>query len=67
VSTVRCIRDAGVAHIALDRPAQLNAISPELLRDLDAACATIEADSEVRAVALTGVGRAFCAGAEGWS
>jgi enoyl-CoA hydratase len=62
--TVRCIRDAGVAHIVLDRPAQLNAISPELLRDLDAACATIEADADVRAVALTGAGRAFCAGAD---
>jgi enoyl-CoA hydratase len=64
VSTVRCIRDAGVAHIVLDRPAQLNAISLELLRDLDAACATIEADADVRAVALTGAGRAFCAGAD---
>ena len=64
MSTVRCIRDAGVAHIGLDRPAQLNAISPELLRDLDAACATIEADADVRAVALTGAGRAFCAGAD---
>ena len=63
-STVRCIRDAGVAHIVLDRPAQLNAISPELLRDLEAACATIEADGDVRAVALTGAGRAFCAGAD---
>ena len=64
MSAVRCIRDAGVAHIVLDRPAQLNAISPELLRDLDAACATIEADADVRAVALTGAGRAFCAGAD---
>jgi len=64
VSAVRCIRDAGVAHIVLDRPAQLNAISPELLHDLDAACATIEADADVRAVALTGAGRVFCAGAD---
>ena len=64
MSAVRCIRDAGVAHIVLDRPAQLNAISPELLHDLDAACATIEADADVRAVALTGAGRVFCAGAD---
>jgi enoyl-CoA hydratase/carnithine racemase len=48
----------------LDRPALLNAISPELLRDLDAACATIEADPGIRAVALTGAGRGFCAGAD---
>jgi enoyl-CoA hydratase/carnithine racemase len=50
--------------VILDRPAQLNAISPELLRDLDAACAAIEGDDGVRAVALTGAGRAFCAGAD---
>jgi enoyl-CoA hydratase/carnithine racemase len=64
VSTVRYARDGGIAHVMLDRPAQLNAISPELLRDLDAACATIEADPGVRAVALTGAGRGFCAGAD---
>jgi enoyl-CoA hydratase len=64
VSTVRCTCEAGVAHVVLDRPAQLNAISPELLRDLDAACATIEADPGIRAVALTGAGRGFCAGAD---
>jgi enoyl-CoA hydratase/carnithine racemase len=53
-----------VAHVVLDRPEQLNAISPELLRDLDVACAAIEDDPGVRAVALTGAGRAFCAGAD---
>lgn len=64
MSTVRCTSEHGVAHVMLDRPAQLNAISPELLRDLDAACATIEADPGIRAVALTGAGRGFCAGAD---
>lgn len=64
MSTVRCTRDGGVAHVVLDRPEQLNAISPELLRDLDVACAAIEDDPGVRAVALTGAGRAFCAGAD---
>jgi enoyl-CoA hydratase/carnithine racemase len=64
MSTVRFERDGGVAHVILDRPAQLNAISPELLRDLDHACATVEGDASVRAVALTASGRAFCAGAD---
>ncbi len=64
MSTVRLERDGAVAHVVLDRPAQLNAISPELLRDLDAACAAIEDDAGVRAVTLTGAGRAFCAGAD---
>jgi enoyl-CoA hydratase/carnithine racemase len=64
VTTVRLAREGAIAHVVLDRPAQLNAISPELLRDLDAACAVIEDDPGVRAVTLTGAGRAFCAGAD---
>jgi len=54
----------GIARITLDRPAQLNAISPELLEDLDRACALVEGDASVRAVTLTAAGRAFCAGAD---
>jgi enoyl-CoA hydratase/carnithine racemase len=64
MNTVRLERDGAVAHVILDRPGQLNAISPELLGDLDGACATIEGDPSVRAVALTAAGRAFCAGAD---
>ena len=64
MNTVRLERDGAVAHVTLDRPAQLNAISPELLGDLDRACASIESDGSVRAVALTAAGRAFCAGAD---
>jgi enoyl-CoA hydratase/carnithine racemase len=54
----------GIARITLNRPAQLNAISPELLEDLDRACALVEGDASVRAVTLTAAGRAFCAGAD---
>ena len=54
----------GIARITLDRPAQLNAISPELLEDLDRACALVESDASVRVVTLTAAGRAFCAGAD---
>jgi len=64
MSTVRLERDGALAHVILDRPAQLNAISPDLLSDLDRACATIEGDPAVHAVALTGAGRVFCAGAD---
>ena len=64
MSTVRFTREGAVAHVVLDRPDQLNAISPELLRDLDLACTAIEDDPGIRAVALTGAGRAFCAGAD---
>lgn len=64
MSCVRLERDGGVARIILDRPEQLNAVSPELLDDLDAACAAIEADARVRVATLTAAGRAFCAGAD---
>src|SRR5215471_15004725 len=54
----------GIARVVLNRPDQLNAISPALLEDLDRACAAIEGDPSVRAMTLTAAGRAFCAGAD---
>ena len=54
----------GIGRVVLNRPAQLNAISPALLEDLDTVCAAIETDPTVRAVTLTAAGRAFCAGAD---
>src|SRR6266446_9892933 len=54
----------GIGRVVLNRPAQLNAISPALLEDLDMVCAAIEGDPTVRAVTLTAAGRAFCAGAD---
>jgi enoyl-CoA hydratase len=57
-------RDGAVARLILNRPAQLNAVSPELLEDLDRACAAVEGDPTVVVVMLTAAGRAFCAGAD---
>ena len=54
----------GIARLALNRPQQLNAISPALLGALDEACETIETSDEARVVTLTGNGRVFCAGAD---
>lgn len=53
-----------VAWLTLNRPAALNALSPELLDALSEALARIETDAAIRAVVLTGAGRAFCAGAD---
>jgi enoyl-CoA hydratase/carnithine racemase len=64
MTCVRLEQDGGVARIILDRPEQLNAVSPALLDDLDAACAAIEGDTRVRVATLTASGRAFCAGAD---
>lgn len=48
--------------ITLNRPEALNALSPDLVRELHAAFDEAEADPEVRAIVLTGAGRAFSAG-----
>ena len=53
----------GVARITLNRPIVLNAINRNVTRLLDAALDQAEADDDVRAVILTGAGRAFSAAA----
>jgi enoyl-CoA hydratase/carnithine racemase len=52
----------GVRIITLNRPHRLNAIVPELLEDLIAALQEADRDPGVRAIVLTGAGRAFCSG-----
>ena len=64
LATVTYATEDGIARVALNRPAQLNAISPALLEDLDRVCAAVEDDAGVRTVTLTAAGRAFCAGAD---
>lgn len=57
----------GVARIILNRPLVLNAINRNLMRLLDAALDQAEADDDVRAVIVTGAGRAFSAGGDLWA
>ena len=64
LTTVTYSAADGVARVVLNRPAQLNAISPGLLEDLSRVCDAVEGDAGVRAVTLTSTGRAFCAGAD---
>ena len=54
--------DGGVATITLDRPQALNALTVPVKVALREALESIAADRSVRAVILTGAGRAFCAG-----
>jgi enoyl-CoA hydratase/carnithine racemase len=54
----------GIATITLDRPDKLNAFNKAMLDDLLAAFDATDADDAVRAVIVTGSGRAFCAGAD---
>ena len=64
LATVKFGVDRGIARVVLNRPAQLNAISPSLLQDLDRVCDEVERNLAVRAMTLTAAGRAFCAGAD---
>jgi enoyl-CoA hydratase/carnithine racemase len=52
----------GVATLTLNRPAQYNALSEELLAEMIAALESIEKDAAVRVVVIAGAGTAFCAG-----
>lgn len=54
----------GVATITLNRPDRLNAFTGTMARELVAAFDRTDADDVVRAVIVTGSGRAFCAGAD---
>lgn len=53
-----------VATITLNRPAKLNAYTPQMGHEIVEAMRRADTDSSVRVVILTGAGRAFCAGAD---
>jgi enoyl-CoA hydratase len=53
-----------IATITLNRPQVLNALSPDLIAELNDALRALDADSQVRAVVLTGGERVFAAGAD---
>jgi enoyl-CoA hydratase len=54
----------GVGLVRLNRPQVLNALSPALIEDLNAALEAFEADPAIGAIVLTGSEKAFAAGAD---
>ena len=54
----------GVAVVTLNRPEAMNAWTPQLSDELALAMGAADADDDVRAVVVTGAGKAFCAGAD---
>jgi enoyl-CoA hydratase/carnithine racemase len=54
----------GIATITLSRPDQLNAFTQQMADEFIAALDVVDSDDDVRAVIVTGAGRAFCAGAD---
>jgi len=55
---------AGIARLRLANPGHRNALSQQMMDDLEAAYARIATDVDVRAVVVSGVGDDFCAGAD---
>lgn len=69
MSTIHLSVDGAIARINIENPSKLNALTVQMLAQLDDACATLERDPLVRVVLITAEGeRAFCAGADitGW-
>lgn len=63
-STLLLEREGGVAKITLNRPEVLNAMNPTMGVELGEALGVVAEDPKVRAVLITGAGKAFCAGGD---
>lgn len=57
-------REPGIAVVTVDRPEALNALNAEVLSELFSAARALSDRADLRAVILTGAGRAFVAGAD---
>lgn len=55
-------KTGAIVKVTLNRPNKLNALTDSLMLELSDALDTIQADSEIRVMILTGAGRAFSAG-----
>ncbi|MDO6414481.1 enoyl-CoA hydratase-related protein [Sphingomonas sp. BIUV-7] len=62
--TLRYAVDDGIGIVTLARPERLNAVNGAMIRDLLTVLDRVDADDDVRALIITGEGRAFCAGAD---
>ena len=62
--TVIYEKDEHIAHITLNRPKKLNTVSPELVRDWEAAMLEAEEDDDIKVIIFKGAGRCFSAGAD---
>lgn len=63
-ATLRTELNDGILTLTLDREARLNAFTPQMADELEAFFNSVNDDDSVRAIIVTGAGRAFCAGME---
>src|ERR687891_1172611 len=64
LETLQIEVDGPVGTLTLNRPDALNAMSPELIGELTIAAAWLADRAPIRALIVTGAGRAFCAGGD---
>ena len=57
-------KESGIGKIIMNRPEAMNAITPNMLKELEAAVLEAGRDSDVKIIVLTGAGKAFCAGVD---
>ena len=62
MSFISYSKNGPVAQLTLNRPDKLNAVHPDMVRDLQTAFDQAEADPDIRVILLNGAGRAFSAG-----
>ncbi len=62
--TITTAIDDGIFTLTLNRPERMNAFTPLMMREMCTAFDLADADDDVRAVIVTGAGKAFCAGAD---
>lgn len=61
---LRCAVESGIMAVLLDRPAQRNAMSAELVNALNGVLEDFAADEALRVLVLSGGGAGFCAGSD---
>src|SRR5689334_3325525 len=61
---VEYTHEGAIAVLRFNRPERMNAITYEMLSDIERIAREANADDGVRALVVTGAGRAFCAGTD---
>jgi 2-(1,2-epoxy-1,2-dihydrophenyl)acetyl-CoA isomerase len=64
LNTLRIEIDGAIGTLTLDRPDAFNAMSPEMIGELTVAFAWLADQAPLRALVITGAGKAFCAGGD---
>jgi 2-(1,2-epoxy-1,2-dihydrophenyl)acetyl-CoA isomerase len=64
LETIQIEIDGDIGTLTLNRPDALNAMSPELIGELTTAAAWLADRAPIRALIITGAGRAFCSGGD---